>query len=349
MSQPGSWDPFAGAATPWPPAQPEPPAPAGPRRWRGLAVGGVVLLLLGVLVLGAGIGWTTHAAVDRPDLADTTVQVVDAPTDDAGTAAEVPDVRGLALVDARQALADAGLDPAALSTVDTPSALPAGSVVRQDPVGGSPGAGPVTLYVAVSGTVPALVATDGDAAVATLTELGVAARVVRTYDPAVAEGTVLALDPPAGSPLPKELQLTVAGPPSSVFLTDLDAEGGCGIGEAASNGTTYGHALSCSAGSSPRRTTYLLDRLGTTVEGTVGVLDRGDAGFTGSVVVRGDGRELFRADVRFGAATPFAVPVGGVLQLTVEVVATSTTSGTVVLGDPRVVGAPDAIDTLAGS
>ena len=358
MSQPGSWDPFATAAAPWGPAQPharphaepEPPGEEPRRRpWRRLAVFGVVLLLLGVLALGAGIGWTTHAAVDRPDLADTTVQVVAAPTDAAGGPAEVPDVRGLALVDAQQALADAGLDPAALSTVDAPSALDAGSVVRQDPVGGSPASGPVTLFVAVSGTVPALVGTAVDAAVAALTELGVAARVVQTYDPAVAEGTVLALDPPAGSALPKDLQVTVAGPPSSVFLTDLDAQGGCSTGEAASNGTTYTHALTCSAGSAPRATTYLLDRLGTTLDGTLGVLDRGDTGFTGRVVVRGDGRELFSGDVRFGAATPFSVPVGGVLQLSVEVVATSGTSGSVVLGDARVVGAPDAIDTLSGS
>lgn len=338
------------APTAAPPAATRPSA----RRWRQLGITGIALILLGVLGLGIGIGWTARTSIGRPPLPDTTVEVVAAPEGDAGRAATVPDVRGLHLVDAQQAMADAGLNAGAITTVEVPSGQPARSVVRQDPVGGTTGGTAVTLFVAVSGTVPELVGTDSNAAAHALTELGIAVRVVQTYDPAVAEGTVTALDPAAGSPLPAELTLTVAGPASSLFLTDLDAKNSCSTGRGASNGITYEHAVVCGAGTAVRRTTYLVNRLGTTFEGTLGVLDTGNSSFAGTVTLLGDGVVLFTGPARFGVSTPFSVPILGVLELQIDYAAASTgtgtnSSGSVVLGDPRVVGSPESITTLAGS
>ena len=42
----------------------------------------------------------------------------------------MPDVRGLLLVDARQAMADAGLPPDAVTMTDAPTALAAGTILR---------------------------------------------------------------------------------------------------------------------------------------------------------------------------------------------------------------------------
>lgn len=357
------WAPF-GPVAPEPleregqPFAPEDPPARGKKRrnWahrgRQLAVAGTLVLLLGILVLGAGLGWTARTLTASPTDTESQVQIVEAPSEGEAAVVVLPDVRGLDTVAAQQALADAGIDSAAVTVVETTSALPPGTVVSQDPVGGTTGATGVTIDVAMSGTIPALVGTDGTAAIQTLVELGVNAAVVEMYDPASPEGLVLALDPPAGSPLTEDVAVTVAGPPGSLYLTELDAaQGGCSTGGADVNGTAYQYSLSCSASTTASTAAYLLNRRAVQLTGLLGVEDSSDTDYVGRVVIRGDGRQLFAADLRYGGTVPFTVPTAGVLRLEIEYsraeAGSSYPSGYVVVADPRVVGSPADIDLLA--
>jgi hypothetical protein len=319
--------------------------------WRRFAAIGLTLIVLGVFAGGFAAGWASRAAVGGAAGAASEVDVIAAPTGAGAIDVPLPDVRGLAAVDAQQAMADAGLSPGVITVEDTPSAQPAGTVVRQDPIGGTANAERVTLFVSVPGQVPALVGQQADDADQTLIDLGVRVQHQQVYDPSIAEGTVTALDPPAGSPLPLEVTLTVAGPASSIFVSDLDAiQGGCSRGPAAINGTTYQDSLSCSPssyGDDEQVTTFLLDRLTSSVEGVIGVDDESDPGLTVDVRLVGDGRVLFTGTLRYGEASTFAADTRGVLRLELRYRATSEDeSGTFALGDVRAVGAPDDITTL---
>ncbi|MGY1812859.1 PASTA domain-containing protein [Blastococcus sp. SYSU D00820] len=343
------WSKQPAAAAPEQPAEEQPKAPRVP--WKRIGLAGVVLVLLGVFGAGVGVGWAAGSRSVDGAAGDTTVQVIAAPTDAAGDLVAVPDVRGLVLVDAQQAILDAGLPLDIVSTRDAPSALPAGTVVSQDPVGGTEDAEAVTLFVAVPGTVPDLVGQTADAARTALLDLGARFQQVQVYDPAAREGTVLLVDPPAGSPLTGTVTVTVAGPADSVFLSDLDAvEGSCSTGEYPVNGTDYVNSLSCSTGSTARTTSYLVDRLATSLDAVVGIADTSEPGTAATIAVYGDGRELARVTVGYGQSQPISVPLAGVLRVDLQYIAVGDDDyGNLVLGDARAVGSPEAITQLAGS
>jgi hypothetical protein len=309
---------------------------------------GAALVLLGVFVVGFGLGWTSSRVAGPPELPDTTVDVVAAPTDSGGAAVVVPDVRGLQLVDAQQAMADAGLSPDAVTTTDAPAALPAGTILRQDPIGGTKGARAAVLFVAVPGTVPAVVGSPVADAVQTLQDLGAAVRQEAHYTPGTAEGTVLAVEPAAGQPLSHEILLTVSGPAASVYLADIArVSGSCNSGGAGVAGEAHDHSVVCSPGSSAATTAYLLDRQVTSLEGVLGLADTSDPKATSGVRISVDGRVLLDTTVTYGAATPFTLDVTGGLRLEVTFSTSDRSSpGRLVLGDARLVGDPAGIDAL---
>jgi hypothetical protein len=318
--------------------------------WRRFAAAGLILLALGLLAGGFAIGWVSHAALG-PTGGDTTVEVVEAPDGPDALDTALPDVRGLPVVDARQAIADVGLTADAITTVEAPSAQAEGTVVRQDPIGGTGEADAVTLFVAVPGKVPDLVGQSSDAADRALTELGVRIERKQVYDPTVDEGTVTGLAPAAGKPLPLVVTVTVAGPASSLYLSELDSlDGGCYAEETSINGQDYPHSLSCSpysSGSEPQVTTYLLDRRASSVEGVIGVTDESDPGLAAAVSLVGDGRTLWSGTVRYGASTPFTADTRGVLRLEIRYRSTSQeASGSFALGNARAVGSPEDITAL---
>ncbi|MGY1740201.1 MULTISPECIES: PASTA domain-containing protein [unclassified Blastococcus] len=328
---------------------PEPPAPKRRRvTWKRVALTGVTVVLVGVFGSGFGSGVAFEGSVgDREPADEVTVEVAKAPSAN-GDVVPLPDVRGLALTDAQQAMTDAGLDLGVVTAEDTPSALPAGTVVTQDPVGGTEGAERVTLFVAVPGVVPDLVGRTADDARTALVALGTRYQQDSVYQPGAAEGTVLAVTPPAGSPLSGTVTVTVAGAPAGVFLSDLEAiEGGCSVDEVPINGTTYADSIYCSVGQRPTTTTYLLNRLTTSLQVTVGITDGSDPNAAAHVVVYGDGRVLAVLDPVYGQSAPLDLPTAGVLRLDIEY--STTVEGSTVrlgFGDARVVGAPQDIETL---
>ncbi len=337
-----TWEPQPAAAA---------PAEKAKRRrvpWKRIAVTGVAVLLAGVFGSGFGSGIAFESSTrDDPATGDVTVEVAKAPTA-AGDVVTLPDVRGLALTDAQQAITDAGLSLGVVTAQDTPSALPAGTVVTQDPVGGTEGAESVTLFVAVPGVVPDLVGRTDEEARAALVALGSRFQQDSVYQPGAVAGTVLAVDPPAGSPLTGTVTVAVASPEGGVFLSDLQAvEGGCSADEVPINGTDYANSFYCSAGQRPSTTSYLLDRLTTGLSVTVGITDGSDPDAAAHVVVYGDGRVLAVVDPVYGQALPLDVPTAGVLRLTLEY--STTVQGSTVrvgFGDARVSGAPQDIATL---
>lgn len=316
-----------------------------PRR-RALLVGGA-LLVLGVFGTGFGLGWTASRLAGPGDLPDTTVQVVAAPTEGTGMVT-VPDVRGLPVADAQQALADAGLAPSAVTVTDAPAALPVGTILKQDPIGGTIGATAVTLYASVPGAVPDVVGTRAQDAVQTLRDLGTTVRQISRYTPGTPEGTVLAVEPAAGQPLPAEVVLTVSGPADSVFLAQVErTSGSCGTGSAAANGADFDHSVVCDPGRSPATTVYLIDRQVTRLQGVVGLDDTGDPQATIAVRVTIDGTVLLDQTVSYGTATPFDLDVSGGLRLEITYeTATPESDGRLVLGDARLVGDPAGIAAL---
>lgn len=314
---------------------------------RRTVVAAVIVAVVGVFVAGFGLGWTASRLAGPDELPETTVEVVAAPPAE-GAEVPLPDVRGLLLVDAQQSMADAGLTSDAVTVVDAPGALPAGTILRQDPVGGTEGASAVTLFVSVPGTVPDVVGTGAEDAVQLLRNLGGTVRQVARYSPGTPEGAVLAVDPAAGSPLPEEVVLTVSGPAASIFLAEVArAEGSCSSGRATVDGRERDHSVLCSPSTSESTTAYLLNRQVTSLEGVVGLADSSDPAATARIRIAVDDRVLLDTEVGYGTSTPIALDVTAGLRLTVSYsTANRSGSGRLVLGDVRLVGDPAGIDAL---
>lgn len=84
-----------------------------------VAVLGLVVLLVAAACAGeVWLGW--RWAVDRDATITDTTDVPEAAADDV---TDMPDVRGLALADAKKALADSGTDPAAITVSRLPPRL----------------------------------------------------------------------------------------------------------------------------------------------------------------------------------------------------------------------------------
>jgi hypothetical protein len=326
-----------------------PPFPVGTvpsRRWRHrLVVAGlVVALVVAAAAGGVWVGW--RWAVDR-DVVGGGAEAVPAGPAVAGRV-RTPDVRGMRLADAKQALADAGADPARISTVEVAAALAPGTVVAQDPVGGEVVAGAVELRVAKAAVMPAV----GDRAerdvVAELTAFGARVTVRQRYVPGAKSGTVVETRPPAGRPVPAEVDVVVAAAPSSVYLDEVSLlSGGCSAGELKINGTAFRHGLTCSVGTGTT-VEVLLDRGIGRITLTAGVPDTGDPADAVRLVVVGDGRELARADLTYGTSKSLDLATQGVLRLTMSVSSLSgeDTSPSLALGDPMLLGAPDTVAGL---
>jgi hypothetical protein len=348
--------PADGIGQPAVPEQPDGTVPPGgeatppPKRrripWKRLAVIGVVLVTLGVFTVGVATGWALGSRSAGAS-GDTTTEIIAAPTDAAGGVPVLPDVRGLLLVDAQQAVIDAGLPLDVVQTVDAPSALAAGTVLRQDPVGGTSKVSTVTLYVSVPGAVPDLVGRTADEARAELLALGVEFEQEQVFDPGAAEGTVLALNPPPGSSLASAITVTVAGPAASIFLADLDPiEGGCSTDDTSINGTDFANSLLCSASSYENTSTYLVDRVTTSLDMTVGISDDSDTDVRVRMVVVADGRPVAAVDAGYGQSQDISVPTTGVLRLEIRYTASGQGSGRLALGNARLTGSPEGITSL---
>lgn len=323
---------------------------------RRLATIAGVVLLAAVGVFGGGVatGWELSARRDisQPEPSARTVAVPDYA---AGGDAIMPDVRGMELAGARTALADAGIPEVAVVLTDEPWAGTGGVVIEQTPQFGARKPAKVTLGVSTRARIPAVV---GRAQAQSLSFLeGLGARVVlkRRFEPGIAAGTVLAVQPPAGSLVPEEVILSVAEAAGAVYLDQLTAvEGSCSSGAAAMNGTEHQHAVQCSANSdSPIDVSYLLNRVASSVSGLVGVPDDGPPSARVMVEILADDRSVARVTAGYGKPVALKATVRGALRLAfrISAIPAKGLAGggggvTAVLAEVQVAGDPSGIDAL---
>ncbi len=209
------------------------------------------------------------------------------------------------------------------------------------------------MFVSAAAAMPDVSRQDVAAARGTLAELG-ARTVVRTeYEDGAAEGVVFRTEPPAGEPVPYEVAVYVAEPPSSVVLTDLRSVGAtCSIRrEVVVNGASLDASLQCG----PNRDEveyleYALNRDVSRFEAVIGQDDRGVTTATIHFRVLLDDVLAGEWSLPFGASEQISVDVKGHLRIRLETFRDNLTEESLdtraVWGEPRFVGSTDAIDRL---
>lgn len=132
---------------------------------------------------------------------------------DGPTLREVPDVLGADAAEAAERLTEAGFTPVEGPT-EHHEEIPAGAVIATDPAPGDqlPTGGTVTLTISegpAPRTVPDLAGSDPDEAADRLAGLGLRARITEAFDDDVPAGVVIGTDPPAGTEVPRDTEVTV--------------------------------------------------------------------------------------------------------------------------------------------
>lgn len=320
-------------------------------RGRLLAASGILVLLLGVFGAGGVAGWLVHDRI-QADRAQSMPPVIEIPMISDSISKVVPDVRGLSLNEATQALADLNITPDTITTEEVPWAGTPGLVVAQDPVVGSAFDGSLHLSISAAATVPDLLGKTQSDAMDSLLALGVQPQIERRFDPSAKTGTVIALSQEPGAPLADDLTITVADVGSSILLSTLknaNSSGDCSNTKGSVNGTSYDNALACasSRNSEERVTAWILGRHGSRFTAVLGVLDTDPADSRVSVRVLADGVEVQKAEATYGAPTTIDVDVSSTLRL--EVAVASPTNTRAVLANALIKGTTDQIDLLEAS
>lgn len=315
------------------------------RSARRAGIGAGIFLVVAFVTAAFLGGWAAHGLI-QTYFGGKEQAVQSSASQDAAENQEVmPDIRGLNVADAKQILADTGVDVAKLQLQERPWGGPAGLVISQDPVVGEAITGQITLTVSSTAAMPDLTGRSQQEAITALRALGVEASVMEEYALAKPTGTVLRSSVKPGDPLPLDVQLVVAQAGASVFLSNIDAvDSSCSTGSYALNGTNYQNSLSCSAGQDkPYTYGWLLNRKAMYLEGTVGVADTEKPGEKVTVTVLGDGRVLGEIPAAYGAPAHLGVDVTGVLRLEVRVQGTANSA---VLAETRVKGTVDQVQQL---
>jgi hypothetical protein len=332
-------------------------APGSPRpgRWRRrLAKLGVVLLVAGVVGLGATLGWFLRGWIPGGGVGEKTVEVTRPVRIDADVASpgSLPNVLGLPLDEARQAYADAGVNPEQIGVESVDYVAPEGTVVTQRPAAASKlPREAVTLVLARTAKMPELIGTDADAARKQLADIGVGTTTQVRYEPAVDPGEVAGTTPAAGELATPDATLVVSEAPSSIDLSDLDpSTSGCSIGDAEVDGSTAADALVCQLYSDQVSAEYKINSRVTGLQGTLALADGAPSGTRVKVEIR-NGRRVVDSFVVTSKPVDIDVKTGGGRTLTVD--ATRADAGdesvSLVLVDGRMVGARSGIDALAKS
>ncbi len=264
----------------------------------------------------------------------------------------MPDVRGMAEADARQAIADSGIEASRISVDRAPSVEPDGTVVAQDPVAGTKSPTKILLTLPSPATVPQLEGTTFDAANTALTSLGVDVNVSREFRTGAVVGTVLKTDPGAGAPLTSKIEVTVAAAPAAKNLTEVARQGDWHNGLGSINGQAMDSGVYCDLQSSKLPATIITNRTINTLEATVGFEDHSDPSARVHVIVKGDGKILFDKSLAYGESEHLSLDVSKVLRLEMNAVAEGDPrswkgSPKLMFGNAVLVGSQQAVDGLA--
>jgi len=335
-------------------------SPARPRAAnKRLRIVAGVAWSLALLVGGTAAAWELfHRTVD-PAAPDMKIELAEDATSGPTTLRDnvMPDVGGLTEAEARQAVLDAGVAPESISVTATPHAGEPGRVVSQDPLGGSSNPEKVVLTLATAATVPEATNRLAADVVAELAGLGVSVRQVPRYRSGATPGTVVGINPPAGSPLPPNVELTVTTEAGQLYLDALAARSNrCSTGKPITvSGTQSVHALVCSTSrSSTRQTTYDLVAAGGTpsverFEATVAQTEDSEPGRRVRLEVVADVTVCGTAEIEFGKTTKVACNLTGASTLALSISAVTDGDGGAVrlaILDPVLFGDPAGLDAL---
>lgn len=231
-----------------------------------------------------------------------------------------------------------------IKTVNLISAERAGTIIEQEPVAGADFAQTATLTVSIAPpVVPDVTQQSFGTAEQTLTNLGFTVKESPVFDETLADGLVVAQDPPANATNASEITLNVVRRPVVMFLADMPRVqeqnvGSYQPGAQKTNGKSYSHGLLVDPnGSAVATIEYDFSRQYRKLTGELGLDDTSESSAVGKVEIYGDGRLLTEVDVPFGATIPVDVDVTDVLRIKINV---SVVDGNafVIFGDFRAQG-----------
>lgn len=306
-------------------------------------------LLAALALLGTGvlIGWwsVSGLSVLRSSSESAETQTFDYSGLDDGV---MPDVRGLTLDDARQAIADAGVDIEDIEVEAEPWAGRPDMVVSQSPAHGVTGPESVALSVSEPAKVPEV----AGVAILDVTEqlggLGTSVDLRYRYEPGAPAGTALRTEPAAGEPLPDEVVVVVADAGFSTYVSALSRE--CSSADASLDGRDYPNSVSCRADDDPGSYVWITKRSVDELVADVGIDDSDEPGTTVEVEVFADGRPVARVEAGYGRVERLEANVRGALRVEIVTRAvalpSNSSSASVVLGDARFIGETEAMKAL---
>ncbi|MFC4128116.1 PASTA domain-containing protein [Nocardia rhizosphaerae] len=299
---------------------------------RRLLVFATLAAILGLFGAGAATGfWVNNTRIAH----ETAVTESSPAREDSVLPADsmvMPDVRGLTEEAARQVLADSTAARAVVETRTVPFSGLTGIVIDQQPAYGAPISGTVVVTVSAPAAVPEIAGLTEVQVRTHLVELGAELVVNRQYVPGANPGSVLGIEPPAGSPLPDIVTVVVADVPATAYLANIDTtRDGCGTGSYTQAGAEQDNALSCSVrdrpSTPPRGPLWEFGGAVEDVDLSFGLPTDSQPGSTVRVEVFADGNRVAEAEVAYGRTAKVAVPTPGALQFMIVL--------TAVAGDPE--------------
>ena len=307
----------------------------------------VAVAVVGIYGLGFASGWVVSdnvvpaSAISDEDEQATAI----VPASEADV--RMPDVRGLTLDDAKQVLADAGVDIVIVTSSTDPAAGESGVVIAQVPAFGAGDPTEIALTISVSAPVPDVIGETATNAIAALTGLGAQVQRDQVYVPGAVPGTVLAIEPVGGAELPAIVTMRVASVPTSVALASLDSSGRCSSSRFAEmESKEWPDAVVCASNEDGLSAKWSLNAAAEEVVGTIGISDSADSLANATVQFFADGKELATFQLKYGETEEFAVPTSGMKELTVTSFSDVESGVDIVIGEFEARGTDKAIEAL---
>ncbi|MDT0201569.1 PASTA domain-containing protein [Nocardioides sp. AE5] len=300
---------------------------SGRRLWWLILAGALVLVLVTAIGIAYGAGWgAANRAGNATRAHDVPAErVISIPDFGQAGGTEMPDVRGLTLEEARQALGDAQIT-ARITTQERPAAGRSGVVIQQSPIFGAANPAAVLLVIAQEAKVPDVIGTPIQDAIDAMQGMGARVQQVKVYRPGATVGNVVATSPKAGEGLTEMVTLQVADAPSERRLVDLSTLQGYPSADSdtvAIHGVSYGSAMYFSPShDDPADLVWNLGGADLYLSAQFVLGEDAEAGERGRIEVRGDGELIDSFEVTSTKAAKLETSLAGVQTLMIRVVNT---------------------------
>jgi serine/threonine-protein kinase len=189
---------------------------------------------------------------------------------------------------------------------------------------------------------------------------GVQFTIVDKIDATAADGTVIAQDPKAGTPMGDTVTLTVARQAELVYLDSVSPASGDWSGNVKNTdiaGKNYLHSLGSSVSQETGTTAveYNISKGFRRFTATAGIDDNAnDSSLKMQLEIFADGREIFNKPVTYGTPVPVDLDISGVLRLRIQYEGVSGNNrccqtSYLVLGTAELLGLPGEVPTTTAT